>query len=547
MSAVAPQLIEAVRERSRIADLFPAEQLRRRGSEFLTLCPWHNDHNASLTVSPRTNRVHCFVCGRGMDAIGWLQDRHGLTFQEAVEELARRYGIPIPEQDPAAAARLETEQRERARLLALRQGQQERFQQTLAADLARDGPAAAFLRQRGLSAATAEAWGLGLNGARLMLPIRDSQGRCCGFSGRSLSGEEPKYRNTPADALFRRSELLYGLDRAAEVIRRGGEALLVEGPLDVLQLHQGGIEHAVASLGNAFCPEQGQRLLRLGLRRLWIAYDGDSAGIAATARLLDTWRAQAVRGEPDLRVVSLPAGSDPDALVREQGPDALRRCLEESRHWLAWELDRLLADLQAQPDDLSRLQTCERAGAALLAQLPRGGTLRQRAEQRLQEALGVVPPVEGEPVRDDRRDGRARMQREMATSREEESGLDAVPSRLEHTERRALRLFLCSPPCRDAIAQLRLRHPLHREALGFLWHLHQRLAEAGGAVRDGEQSAGDGLLAEALQLAPRLEPPLAALITSLAAGGSVVCSALLADPGAELGVVLDSLEKLDCR
>jgi len=297
----------------------------------------------------------------------------------------------------------------------------------------------------------------------------------------------------------------------------------------VIQLHQGGIEHAIASLGTAFCPEQGQRLLRLGLRRLWIAYDGDSAGIAATARLIDAWRAQAVRAEPDLRVVSLPAGSDPDALVREQGPDALRRCLEESRHWLAWELDRLLADLQAHPDDLSLLQTCEREGAALLSQLPRGGALRQRAEQRLRQVLGVVPPA---PVRS----------ADQAPKREDEIGQRGLSSRLEHAERRALRLFLCSPPCRDAIAQLRLRNPLHREALGFLWHLHQRIKEAGGPARDGRQPAGDGLLAEALRLAPRLEPPLAALITSLAAGGSVVCSALLADPGAELGVVLDVLE-----
>ena len=152
------------------------------------------------------------------------------------------------------------------------------------------------------------------------------------------------------------------------------------------------------------------------------------------------------------------------------------------------------------------------------------------SEQRLREALGVVPMVEGEPVRGNP---------PAPEGKSEESG---VSPRLEHAERRALRLFLCSPPCRDAIAQLRLRHPLHREALGFLWHLHQRITEAGGGMRDGGKPAGDGLLAEALRLAPRLEPPLAALITSLAAGGSVVCAALLEDPGAELGVVLDALE-----
>jgi hypothetical protein len=447
----------------------------------------------------------------------------------------------------------------------LRAGQQQRFQRALATDLARDGPAAAFLRQRGIHSDTARSWGLGLNGQRLMLPIRDAQGRCCGFSGRSISGEEPKYRNTAADALFRKSELVFGLDRAADGIRRSGEALLVEGPMDVIQLHQGGIDHAVASLGTAFSPEQGQRLLRLGTKRLWIVYDGDNAGLQATARLIAAMRLQAVRGEPDLRVVSLPAGSDPDALVREQGPDALRRCLEESRHWLAWELDRLLADLQAQPDDLSLLQRCEREGAALLADLPRGGALRQRAEQRLREVLGVVPQVERAPS-ETRRTGCAgagaepsgRLPMDTRTSddaapasllfsdrgsfSEDEPGAVCVSQRLELAERRALRLFLCSPPCRDVLAHLQLRDPLHREALGLFWHLHQRLAMVGGEMRDGGQSCGDGLLSEALRLTPQMEPPLAALISSLVAGGSVVCSALLADPGPELGVVLDELE-----
>lgn len=111
-----------MRERARITDLFPQADLQRRGAEFLTLCPWHQDSNASLTVSPRTNRVHCFVCNKGADPIGWLQDRQGLSFREAVEELARRYAIPLPEQDPEAAAKAEAERQERQRLRQWRTG-----------------------------------------------------------------------------------------------------------------------------------------------------------------------------------------------------------------------------------------------------------------------------------------------------------------------------------------------------------------------------------------------------------------------------------------
>jgi DNA primase len=380
-----------VRERARITDLFPPAELQRRGAEFLTLCPWHQDSNASLTVSPRTNRVHCFVCNRGADPIGWLQDSQGLSFSEAVQELARRYAIPVPEQDPEAAARAEAERQERQRLRQWRSQQEQGFHQVLLSDLHASGIAARYLEQRGISPETAIAWRLGLNAQRLMLPIRDGQGRCCGFSGHSLTGEEPKYRNSSGDVLFQKSQLLFGLDRAGASISRSGEALPVEGPLDVIQLHQAGIEHAVAALGTAVTLEQLQRLQRSGTRRLWLAYDGDSAGANATARVIALARPLLRCGDPDLLVVPFPPGEDPDSLLRSQGVSGLRACLAQGRHWLHWELDRLLADLQNDPDDLSALQRCERQGAELLAQLP-PGALRRKAEQRLLQALGVLPP-----------------------------------------------------------------------------------------------------------------------------------------------------------
>ena len=219
-----------------------------------------------------------------------------------------------------------------------------------------------------------------------MLPIRDGQGRCCGFSGRSLNGEEPKYRNSSGDLLFQKSQLLFGLDRASDAMRRSGEALLVEGPLDVIQLHQAGLDHAVAALGTAVTIEQLQRLQRSGTRRLWLAYDGDSAGANATARLIGIARPLLLRGELDLLVVPVPPGEDPDSLLRSQGVSGLRACLAQGRHWLHWELDRLLA------------------------------------------------------------------------------------------ERRALRLFLCNPGLREVLSVLELADPLHREAMGWLWCLQQRLA-----------------------------------------------------------------------
>ena len=202
--------------------------------------------------------MHCFVCNKGADPIGWLQDRQSLSFREAVEELARRYAVPLPEQDPEAAAKSEAERQERQRLRQWRSQQEEEFHQALISDLGAAGTAARYLEQRSIFPETAIAWRLGLNASRLMLPIRDGQGRCCGFSGRSLNGEEPKYRNSSGDLLFQKSLLLFGLDRGADAIRRSGEALLVEGPLDVIQLHKAGLDNAVAALGTAVTLEQLQ-------------------------------------------------------------------------------------------------------------------------------------------------------------------------------------------------------------------------------------------------------------------------------------------------
>ncbi len=526
-------LLEAVRERARICDLFDPAALRRRGAEFLTLCPWHQDSNASLTVSPRTNRVHCFVCNKGVDPIGWLQDRQGLTFTEAVEELARRYAIPLPEQDPEAAARAEAEYRERERLLQWRSRQEETFHQALLGDLQASGPAASYLEQRGISPETAISWRLGLNAQRLMLPIRDGQGRCCGFSGRSLNGEEPKYRNSSGDLLFQKSLLLFGLDRGADAIRRSGEALLVEGPLDVIQLHQSGLDTAVAALGTAVTLEQLQRLQRLAVRRLWLAYDGDKAGANATARLIAIARPLLLRGDLDLLVVPFPPGEDPDSLLRSQGVNGLRACLAQGRHWLHWELDRLLADLHNNPDDLSILQRCEHQGAELLALLP-DGALRRKAEQRLQQALGGLPPAA----------------HNTAQSGETK---DEAPSdtNVQQAERRALRLFLCNPGLRQVLSVLELADPLHREAMGWLWCLQQRLAgrDASGSVAcsdrsssGGEAIQGDGLRAAVIAALPSMDPPLAQLLSPLLTCGEPVRVKLAAQPEPELMCILDVLE-----
>jgi DNA primase len=228
-------------------------------------------------------------------------------------------------------------------------------------------------------------------------------------------------------------------------------------------------------------------------------------------------------GELELAVMPLPPCQDPDALLRQDGAEAFRQRLAGAVHWLHWELEQLLAPALAAPEDLAVLQRCDRKASQLLALLPAGG-LRQRAEQRLRNALGAVPQGAVGQVR----------------AREEPSG-DVVPTARWRAERRALRLYLCNPGTRDLLGQLQLSDPLHREALSCLRQLQQRIPVAPHG-HGADASGLDPLAAVALSLCRRLDPPLAGLLQELVQCGPEVCRLLQADPVPELQVVLELIE-----
>ena len=476
-------------------------------------------------------------------------------------ELARRTGVSVAADDPEAQRRFEDEWKQRRQLQAQRSEQRDQFHQALLQEIEQGGVGADYLQSRGITCDTARTWQLGVAGGRLVIPLHDPSGLPIAFCGRATGEQQPKYRNSSCDLLFQRNGLVFGLDQAKEAIRQGGSALLVEGPLDVIQLHQAGLDNAVAALGTAVTLEQLQRLQRIGTRRLWLAYDGDSAGANATARLIGIAHPLLLRGDLDLLVVPVPPGEDPDSLLRSQGVSGLRACLAQGRHWLQWELDRLLADLQHDPDDLSVLQRCERQGSELLAQLP-PGALRRKAEQRLREALGVLPTVAhrasqgggglrvtqgGEAQR------KAKAIEAITPQRDHREGDEQAQSdaSVHQAERRALRLFLCNPGLREVLSVLELADPLHREAMGWLWCLQQRLTgrESTATVADSnpirsvEQAIqGDGLRAAVIAAMPSMDPPLAQLLSPLLHCGEPVRVKLAAHPEPELMCILDVLE-----
>ena len=549
---VTPALLERVREQARIEELFNPADLRKAGREFLTRCPWHDDRRPSLTVSPARNRVHCFVCGRGTDAIGWLQDRQGLSFQEAVLELAQRCGISPVVEDPAAQQRWEQERHQRRALLTRRQRQRRELHQNLERQLVNGGPAAELLHRRGLSPETARQWRLGFADGRLVIPLNDPSGQCVGFCGRALADQRPKYRNSAGDLLFQRNGLVFGLDRAAETIRREGTALLVEGPLDGIQLHQAGFCNAVACLGTSVSPLQLQLLRRHGLRHLLIAFDGDSAGRSATARLIEQLQPQLLSGELTAAVLQLPEGQDADGLVRSQGPAALEGLIAGAAHWLEWRLAQLLEPLD-EPEmagggaSLELLQRIEREGQALLQSLPEG-VLRRSAEQRLDQALalrqsglesqalaGSIPPAALGPVALPPA-ALSSVALPLAALPSVALPLTALPlvpatTARQRAERRVVRLFIHAPDCRDPLLVLPITEPACRAALDWACNLAVAVAE-------------DQLPAALLQVATQLGGTTAALLRQAAVPGEEVVKLLRRDPQAELQALLDALEPL---
>ena len=353
-----------------------------------------------------------------------------------------------------------------------------------------------------------------------------------------INGEEPKYRNSSADLLFQKSQLLFGLDQSAAAIHSTGEALLVEGPLDVIQLHQAGFGNAVAAMGTAISAEQLQVLQRRGARRLMVVFDGDEAGRRATGKLIAGLRSAVIGSGLELAVVELPSGTDPDGLIRSHGPDALRRPIEQARHWLQWELDQLLAPLNADAENLSVLQRCEAQARELLAVLP-PGALRERAERRLQEALGVLPQLH-HGVQPHRAKGpgpgRPQAQQPQGSPAASHPPAHGDAAQIERAEYRALRLFLCSPVCRDPLAVLVVSNDLYRRAQQCLVQVHQRITGPIASAQD------DSLPRSVLAICPQLDPHLAQLLERLCSLDPGVRDTLFRQPEGEMMAILDVLE-----
>ncbi len=353
-------------------------KLRRRGRKYEGLCPFHEEKTPSFSIDPEKGLYYCFGCHAGGDAIKFVMEIDKLSFPEAVERLARRFGVHLPPASPGARRRRETVDR----LRTILDEAQRWFVDQL--DSPGGAPARSELERRGYQRDTWRGFGFGFapddwrqllehlrrrhpegviieaglalqpeSGGRpydrfrnrLTFPVRDAEGRLIAFGGRVLGDGEPKYLNSPESALFHKRSTLFCLDRARRPIADAGEAIVVEGYFDCFSLHLVGITRVVATLGTALTSEHA-RLLRRRVGadgRVVLCYDADSAGRRAAA----TGARVLLEAGLSVAVVGLPPGTDPDDVIRRDGGDAMKALLAEPSSLVAFLVEDLPAERSA--------------------------------------------------------------------------------------------------------------------------------------------------------------------------------------------------------
>ncbi|PJG49329.1 DNA primase [Sphingobium sp. LB126] len=376
--SLSPAFLDELRARTSLSTLIGRTvKVQKAGREYKACCPFHNEKTPSFTINDEKGFYHCFGCGAHGDAIRWMTDQRGLPFMEAVKELAATAGMDVPAPDPRAAKR----QEQAKGLHDVMAAAQAFFEEQLGG--IEGAEARAYLQKRAISTATAKAFGFGFSPdgrgrlkaalkefgepllieagllidpdgerdtydrfrGRLMLPIRDIRGRIIAFGGRILGAGEPKYLNSPDTPLFDKGRTLYNVDRASPASRQAGRVIVVEGYMDVVALAQAGFGEAAAPLGTALTEHQIERLWKMAEVPI-LCFDGDAAGQKAAIRAA-TRALPLLRPGMSLAFATLPAGQDPDDLIRAEGAAAMEAVLVGAEPLVErlWKYERAAAPL----------------------------------------------------------------------------------------------------------------------------------------------------------------------------------------------------------
>lgn len=392
---------------------------KRSGANQFGLCPFHSEKTPSFSVSPDRQIYHCFGCGKGGGVINFIMEIENLSFPEAVEFLAKRVGMPIPEEENSA------ESKRRRRMLDLNRDAARFFHNCLKAPEGR--AAQAYMNARQITPPTATRFGLGaapdtwdsLRNAmhelgyrdqelfeaglvrkgksggfydtfrgRLMFPVIDVRGDVIGFSGRILGDGEPKYMNSPETLVFNKSRNLFAMNLAKK--SKSGYIILAEGNIDVVMMHQAGFDSAVASLGTSLTAEQA-RLISRFTNEVIIAYDSDGAGKKASQRAIGLLEKLDVK----VKVLSMTGAKDPDEFIKLKGADAFRNLLEKSENHIDYRLQTVTNKYDLTVDE-QKVEFLKEA-SELVARLS-GSVERQVYAMRVASLAGVPNDVVAQEV-----------------------------------------------------------------------------------------------------------------------------------------------------
>ncbi|OGB90015.1 DNA primase [candidate division WOR-1 bacterium RIFCSPHIGHO2_01_FULL_53_15] len=367
---IPPAVIEEIRHRSDIVAVISGYvALKKRGRNYLGLCPFHSEKTASFTVSPEKQLFHCFGCGEGGNVFAFLMKAENIGFAEAVAELGEKIGVKVGRTAPSTSSS-EKEKIYSVMLLAAKF-----FRSALESEAG--GPAREYLAKRKISEETAKTYGLGFAPAswdelfkhlisrgaapelieragltlpregkdgyydrfrsRLMFPVFDVRGRVIAFSGRALDNSEPKYLNSPDTPVYRKGDTVYGLNFAKDEIKKKNAAILVEGNVDVLSVFAAGFANVAAPLGTALTIAQC-KLLSRSTDTIMLAFDADTAGEAAAERSAEIIRSQGMK----VRIASFTGAKDPDELIKNEGAAAFSAAADAALPYLEFKIRRLL-------------------------------------------------------------------------------------------------------------------------------------------------------------------------------------------------------------
>jgi DNA primase len=431
--------VEEVRRTADIVRLISDHvALKKLGASWKGLCPFHQEKTPSFNVRSEPPVFHCFGCGEGGDVFKFVMLHERVGFPEAIETVARRFGVPVPEQRWEAGP----DRKEREELLALLEAAAEHFARNLWT--APGARAREYLLGRGFKKDTLEriragaapdSWsdlldsqkrrfpekalvtaGLVLERQdkgghydrfrnRAIFPIQNESGRVVAFGARSLDGSEPKYLNSPESPAYQKSRTLYGLSWAKDAARREGHLLLMEGYLDVARALEHGFEEAVATCGTSLTSGHARLLRRFG-ERVLVSFDQDEAGQKAARKSFEVLSEEGLR----VQVVELPEGHDPDSFLKESGAPAFRERLERAPEFMDWLMERAAAEhdlatpagkaayLDALLPALTRIENAVEQAAWLPRVAGRAGLDLAAARRELKRALAGRPAAVAAPA-----------------------------------------------------------------------------------------------------------------------------------------------------